>query len=418
MGLIDKILRRPNRDVFGKPYASFTEYAPVFTSFSGQIHEQELTRAAIERFATACSKLKPEIRGTANPRIIRAVESSPNDFMTWSTFLKRVATIYETDVTAFIVPEYAWDMKTIVGVYPLKCSNAEILDVSGEPWIRFNFPTGDNSALPLADVCVLSKFQYYSDFFGDPNCLENTMQLLHIQGEAQKYALKNGANIRFIGALAGQVREEEIEKKRERFVKGNLTSTNNGGIILYDTTFSDVRQVEPQSYTISPAEMERIENNVFNYFGINKKILQNDYDEDTWAAYYEGKVEPFAINLSDGLTQMLYSRREQINNRISFSSNRLEYASNASKRNMIRDMIDRGVLTINQALDILQLPQIGPEGDERVIRGEYVNASSISNVVSKTTVETVIDDNDPKTYDIDRDNTDTEESDKDIDPNN
>lgn len=387
MGLLKDIFVRPKKDVQGKEYTTFTEYSPVFSSFSGALHEQELTRACIERFATATSKLKPEIYGNAKPAITRAVNTYPNSKMTWNTFLKRLGAIYESDGTAFVVPEYAWDAKTIQGLFPIKCADAVILEHIGEPWIRFDFPTGENAAFPLSDVCIISKFQYYSDFFGDDNCLQATMDLLHSQEEAQEFAIKNGANIRFIGALAGQVREEDMEKKRKRFIDSNLSSQNTSGLMLYDQTFTSIQQINPQNYTISSDEMSRIEDNVFNYFGINKNILQNSYDENQWGAWYEGKVEPFAIALSDGLTKMLFTQREQLHNRISFSSNRLEYASNASKRNMIRDMIDRGVFTINQALEILQLPQIGEEGDIRVIRGEYLNAENISKQVSLTDEE-------------------------------
>ena len=35
-------------------------------------------------------------------------------------------------------------------------------------------------------------------------------------------------------------------------------------------------------------------------------------------------------------------------------------------------------MTTNQALDVWQMPQVGPEGDRRIIRGEYIDASLIS----------------------------------------
>lgn len=382
MGLIDAILGRKAKQkasAVAPAFETFTEYNPVFTSYAGGVYELELTRSAIDRFATACSKLKPEIEGSALPRIERAVKTSPNSWMTWPRFLYRLATIFECDTTAYVVPELSSDGTTVVGIWPLKADWAEVVDYAGEAWIRFHLPTGRTAAIELSNVCVISKYQYMSDVFGAGNNLDTTMQLLDAQAQAQKNAIKTGSTVRFIGQLSGQVREEDIKKKRDRFGADNLAEENNSGIMLYDQTFASVEQIKPYSYAISDSEMARITESVYNYFGTNSAILQNSYNEEEWNAYYEGKVEAFAIQLGDGLSHMLYTQRERSRNRISFSSNRLEYASSPSKRNMIRDMLDRGVFCIDDAREILQMPPLpNGEGKVRVIRGEYIDASMMN----------------------------------------
>lgn len=378
MGFLDKIIRRPHNEVqSGKGFQTFTETTPIFTQYSGRIYEQELTRAAIERFATACSKLKPEIVGSANRAIVSAVNTQPNEFMTWSTFLKRLGAIFDIDGTAFVVAVLSPDGERTEGYFPLSCEVAEIVEYHGKPWVIFNFATGERSAIELEHVAILTKFQYSSDLLGEVNCLGQTMNLIHAQNEAQTAAIKNGARIRFIGSLTGQVREEDMKKKRERFIKDNLTADNANGLMLYDQTFDSIKQIEPQSYVISDSEMQRIEDNVCTYFGISKPILQNNFTEEQWDAWYEGRVEPFAIALSEGLTALSFTKREQLTNRITFSSNRLEYASSASKRNMVRDMVDRGIMTINEGREILQLPPL-EDGDTRIIRGEYKDADVVT----------------------------------------
>ena len=378
MGLIDKILGKKPQDDAAKaaPYFdTFTDYSPQFTTYNGGVYELGLTRSAIDRFATACSKLKPEIQGNAIPRISRAVATSPNSMQTWPRFLYRLATILECDTTAYVVPEYAWD-GSVCGIWPLKAEYAELVDYGGEPWVRFHFAAGGTAAIELSSVCVVSKFQYKSDIFGGGNVLDSTLNLMSLQDQAQESAIKNGQGLRFLGALTGQVREEEIEKKKQRFSRDNLSENNKSGILLYDQTFSRMEQIKPYSYAISDGEMNRITQSVYNYFGVNEKVLQNAYNEEEWNAFYEGKVEPFAIQLGDGLSHMLFTQQERRKNRISFSSNRLEYASSPSKRNMIRDMLDRGVFCIDDAREILQMPPLpNGEGRVRVIRGEYIDAS-------------------------------------------
>lgn len=386
MGLLDKIFgKKPHSEASGLGYQTFTEYEPVFTTWSGTIVEQELTRAAIERFATACSKLRPEIYGSANTQLVRAIHTQPNDMMTWSTFLNRVATCYEADGTAVVVPVFSKDYR-IIGFFPLKFSTADVIDLDGTPWIKFYFNVGEPAALRLSEVCIISKLHYESDIFGVPNCLGQTMQLIHAQAEAQENAIEKSAKIRFIGQLQGQVREDDMEKKRNRFIADNLSATNEGGLLVYDATWANITPIKQDSYVISPEEMKRIQDNVFNYFGINQGILQNSYDEETFSAWYEGKVEPFAIALGEGLSAMSFTPQERYSisqgrkNGITFSSNRLEYASTKSKVSVVCNMVDRGLMSINQALEVFQLPPVD-DGDTRVIRGEYVNVDSLNGKV-------------------------------------
>ena len=386
MKLVDYILGRkpqPKASDAASFFKTFTSYSPMFTSYNGGVYELELTRSAIDRFATACSKLKPEIIGTANPRISRAVRTAPNAWQSWPQFLYRLATILECDTTAYVVPELSpADGETVTGLWPLKCETAELVEFKGQPWVRFHFAAGDTAAIELSNVCIISKFQYTSDLFGERNKLDDTMKLLVAQSEAQQQAIKAGAAVRYIGALVGQVREDEIEKKRDRFSETNLSAKNASGIMLYDQTFANVEQVKPYSYAISDGEMNRITQSVYNYFGTNEKILQNSYNEEEWNAYYEGKIEPFALQLGEGLSQMLFTQQQRLRNQVSFSSNRLEYATSPSKRNMIRDMIDRGIFCIDDAREILQMPPLpNGEGQKRVIRGEYIDSSMLSNTV-------------------------------------
>lgn len=373
MGLLDKILPgKKHKDKVGAvSFESISDYAPAFSTYNGGVYEQALTRSAIHAFASACSKLAPEYHGSAKPRLARAFDTSPNAYTTWSRFLYRVATMYECDSTVAIVPSFSKDQVTIDGIWALKFDYAEVITWSNEPWIRFYLPNGEVMAIELYNVCLLSKYQYESDFFGTRNVLDSTMRLIHAQEEAQDSAIKNGARIRFIGAVEGMVKDEVMDEKRAKFTEDNLSEKNKSGLMIYDSTFRDLKQVTNQSYTIDNAEMERIKSNVFDYFGVNEDILQNKFTEDTWDAFYEGKCEPFAIQLGEGLSHMLYTQRERPNNTISFSANRLEYSSNASKRNMVRDMIDRGIMSINEAREILQMPAI-EGGDIRLIRGEYI----------------------------------------------
>lgn len=404
--ILDKILGKGS-----KPPVSAIETVgawPYTTGWQGSMYQQVLVRSVIERFAIACSKLKPEIKGSARPSIRRAIETSPNQFQTWPQFLYRCATLYMNNTTVCVVPTYRPGSDVQNGFYPVPLASAEVVDYHGEYWLRWRMPDGDERAVELKLVAIVNRFQYISDWFGDGNILASTLSMLKAQEEAQLQSMQDSAQIRFIGQLQGQVREEDMADKRDRFAKNNFSAENDTPLMLYDNTFTSIEQLKAQNWTIPSEEMERIENNVFDYFGINRKILQNSYDETAWDAFYEGIIEPFGLALGEAMSQATFTMRERPQNNIMFSSNRLEYSSAASKRNMNRDMTDRAIMTINEGRELLQLAPV-EGGDVFILRGEYKVGRTLSEIyeIQKAVVEAKtgdvpveLDDEDPA--DVDR----------------
>ena len=142
--------------------------------------------------------------------------------------------------------------------------------------------------------------------------------------------------------------------------------------MLIDAKYEDVKQLQTNQYTIDSAQMSQIKENVFNYFGTNEDILQNKFTSDQWGAYYEGKIESFAIEASLVHTNMRFTPHEiAFGNNIMFTANRLQYASNQEKLNIVTQLFDRGFLTHNQGLEVFNMASIGEAGEKRYIRKEY-----------------------------------------------
>ena len=179
--------------------------------------------------------------------------------------------------------------------------------------------------------------------------------------------IKNGASYRFMAQSDNWSTDEDLANEMERFNSYTFQNLKtSGGTILFPNTYKNIQQIKQESYKIDADQMKVIDTNVFNYFGVNEKILQNSAFGDEWLAFYEGAIEWLAIQLSDVLTRMLYSDRErQFGNRIWFSSNRLQYMSNADKMNAIAQMADRGLMTRNELREILNLtPLPEPYGSQ------------------------------------------------------
>lgn len=382
MGILDKLFpnrkQQENKELMEGYFKTLSAYTPSFTTYNGGIYEMELTRAAINAKATAISKLKPEFTGGAYSSLAKRLKFKPNPYMDTTKFLYRLATILSVNTTAFIIPLYGEDMRTIVGYYPLLPQNTEVIEVRGDPWLRYTFANGQKAAIELESVGILTNYQFENDFFGDGHePLMPTLQLMDIQKQGMQEAVKQSANIRFMAKLGQTVRPEDLEREQKMFSKQNLSVDNQSGVMMFDAKYSDVKQIESKPFVIDDKQTEQIKQNVFNYFGINEDILQNKFSEDTWNAFYEGSIEPFAIQLGLVMTNMTFTDKEIAHgNQIMWTANRLQYASNKTKLEMSTQLLDRGVLTINQVNEIWNLPPV-EDGDKRFIRREYVDVENL-----------------------------------------
>lgn len=382
MGLFEKIFRRPRGTIQTDGFFELLNgYTPVFTNAPESLYEMELIRAAIHSFASFCSKLKPEISGNAYKKLEKTLQFRPNPFMDTSKFVYRIATILSVNNTAFIVP-LEDEGGGIVGYYPILPQRCEVVEVKGEPFLRYTFSNGQRAAIEFDRVGILTQFQYDDDFFGTDNrALKPTMQLIHTQNQGIINGVKNSASIRFLAKIANMISAEDIAKERKRFTEDNLSADNQSGMIIYDSKFSDLKQVDSKPFVVNPLQMQQINDNVFHYFGTNAAIIQNKYREDEWNAYYEGKVEPFALQLSLVMSNMTFTPREIAhNNAIHWTANRLQYASNQTKLSISTQLFDRGLLTRNGVMDIWNMAHV-EDGDKYYIRKEYTEVSELGREV-------------------------------------
>lgn len=375
--LKDYIFKNKKQIVIDSYFKMLNGYSPVFTTYEGGLYEMDLTRAAVQRFASHCSKLKPEITGTAKKYLEKTLQFRPNYFMDTTKFLARLATILEVDNTAFIIPvedEYG----RTVGLYPLLPMRCEIVEAAGVVYLRYSFENGEHAAIEFDRVGIMTQYQYSNDLFGEDNKpLRPTMQLLHTQNEGIINAVKNSANIRFLAKVANMLKPEDIKKERERFTEDNLSADNKSGMIIYDNKFSELKQVESKPYTVNALQMQQINENVFIHFGTNMDIVTNKYDENTFNAYYEGKIEPFAVQLSLVTSNMLFTQREQsVGNMLTWTANRLQYASNTTKLQVSTQLFDRGLINRNGVMDIWNMAHV-EDGEKYYIRKEYTEVSEL-----------------------------------------
>ena len=352
-----------------------TGYEPHFSSWNRSLYESELGRASINALATHISKLDVKTYGAAKPALRRKLEHGPNEFQTWPQFLARAATIFYNCNTLFYVP--VWDkFGEISGIYAPLPERCEIVQYNGIPYLRYEFAFGQKCAIELEYCGIMTRMQYKNDFFGETNhALIPTMELINMQNQGIEEGVKNSARYAFIAKLSNFAKPEDLARERQRYTEENFgKDAKAGGLLLFPNTYTDIQQVTTKPFTVDADTMKIIEKNIYQWFGVNEDILENKFNSETWAAFYEGAIEPWAIQCSTVLTKMLFTFREQSQgNYVMLTANRLQYMSNADKLNVSAQLLDRGIMSINDVRQIWNLPPVDG-GDQRIIRGEYYNA--------------------------------------------
>lgn len=380
MGLLEKLFPGRTAAAQAVTYFEALNYKPVFHNWRGAIYEQELVRSAIDALARHSSKLQFTVKGSAKPALQNKLNHGPNEYQTWSQFLYQARTILEVDTTLFIVPVYD-RYGDMTGIYPINPRSASIEEYNGKQekfkgklFVKYVFAKNQTASVELENCAILTRFQYDHEFFGGGNeALKDTLDLLHLQKQGIEEGIKNSASFRFMAKHKRFIDPDDLAKEQNRFTEKHLSG--KGGMLLFPNEFDDIKQIDSKPFVVDAKQQELINTNVSNYFGVNTDILQNKAMGDAWSAFYEGAIETFAIQLSETLTKMCFTFREQSNGcKVMFTSNRMQYMSNKDKLEVSSLMVDRGIISINDAREIWNLPPV-EDGDRRVIRGEYYDAT-------------------------------------------
>ena len=383
MGMLEKIFgkrEQPQALKNAQTFKLLEGYTPAFTTWRGSVYESELIRAALDAWGRHAAKLKPNAKGSAQKELRNRLEVRPNAFQEWSKFMYQTAVILGARNNSFLVKtrdEYG-NATGIINVIP---DSWELVEYLGEPWIRFTLQQGRKRAERLTEVGILTRYQYRSELFGASNeALKPVLDLITMQRQGIEEGIRNGASYRFMAQSDNWASDEDLGQEMERFNKFTFGNKKNaGGVLLFPNTYENVKQLTQEAYKVNADQEKVIKENVFDYFAVNEDILQNKAFGDAWLAFYEGFVEWFAIQLGEVMSGMVYTDRERTayGNQIFFTSNRLQYMSNADKLNAVTQLGDRGLATRNELREILNLEPLPKEiGDQIPARGEYYDVTN------------------------------------------
>lgn len=361
--------------------AELTGFTPTFTAWSGDAYANDIFRGGVDAIARNAAKLKgshvltfsDHSRAEGKCSINRLLQVEPNPYMTAYDMLYRLTTHYYLYNNAFAVISRGANGHP-VALFPVRATQAEFYqDATGTLYVKLYFPNGSDYTFLYSDVIHLKRHFNSNDLLGDPNdALTPALELAHTENEGIVNGIKSGVTLRGILHFTQILAPEKLQEQKDRFVKDFLSLENTGGVAATDQQ-STFEPIESKPVVIDAANMQMTRTKIYNYLGISEAIVNSSYTDDQWAAFYESVIEPLAQLMGEEFTRKLFSSREQaFGNSVLFESGRLQIISNSAKITMLKELMPMGLLTVNQALDILNLPSV-PDGDRRIQSLNYVD---------------------------------------------
>lgn len=380
MGVFDKLFKKKSLTVGG---AALINEPGIFTTWSGDAYSNDIYRGAVDAIARNCGKLKGShvIRYADHEtkdgdcKLNRLLQLQPNAYMNAYDFLYKVVTRLLIYNNSFAYLERD-ERGVVIAIYPVTCSYVEFLtDASGRLFVRFTLESGVTTILPYEDLIHLRRNFNNNSLLGDSNdALTPALELAHTENEGIINSIKTGASIRGILHYTQVMAPELLKKEKEAFMQDYLQMSNNGGVVATDSK-TEYTPIDSKSVVIDPDQSKETKTKIYNYLGISESIVNSSYDENTFAAFYESVIEPIAVALGMEFTRKIFNAREQAyGNAIVFDSGRLQFTSNATKVQLIKELMPMGLLTVNQALEILNLPGV-PDGDKRLQKLDFIDQS-------------------------------------------
>lgn len=381
--------------IFKKKDTSFKEKSKAipfnieawhYRRFSGELLDIDTIVACIDALArnlakmrlTAIRRDKDQIAVTDFTSDIARVLKQPNKYMTQYDFIYKIAGMYYVSNNVYIWPEYN-NKGELINLWPINYRTAKIYEYDDVELIKFELKKNHYYTIPYSQIIHLRNQYIEDELYGDSNdAFKAIADLMDAQNQGIKGGIKNSALIRGILKALQVMKEEDIKAARDRFLEDNFNVQNNGGIMLVDGKF-DYTPIESKPYVVDADTRKETREAAYSYFGVNEDFIQNKFTSEKYEAIYEGRLEPFAVMLTDALTKHLFTERERsFGNQIEANMSKLKYQPLSQVTSMISATRELGLFTRDEYREMLGYEPLGPErgGDEIMIAVNNYDSST------------------------------------------
>ncbi len=351
--------------------------------WNGKLYESDIVRACIRPRVKSMGKLVAKhIRDSTasggefkvNPETyMRFLLEEPNPYMTGQMLQEKITTQLALNNNAFIL--IIRDSHGIpCELYPIPSTMVEaIYDSQCNLYLKFYFTNGQQATFPYDQIIHMRDDYNENDIFGnEPGpALADLMNVVGTIDHGIINAIKNSGIVKWLLKYNTSLRPEDLKSNVKQFADSYLKiESDTVGVAGVDAK-ADATRVEPKDYVPNAAQTDRTTDRIYSFFNTNKKIVQSNYTEDEWNAYYESRIEPDARQMSEEYTRKLFSRKDrEAGNKIIFEASSLQYASMSTKLSLL-GAIDRGTMNTNEWRNIMNLAP-APHGDEYIRRLDTV----------------------------------------------
>lgn len=351
----------------------------TLSSFSGSVYDEATVRSCIHSIATNCAKLKPQHRKNKkyiDDKLNKFLFLRPNQYMNSFDFIYKIVTQLLCTNNAFVYIHYD-EIGRITGFYPVNFSDTRLLEYEGEMFLEFSFLNGKKVCLPYSELIHIRRHFNEHDIFGSSQIkpLQTPLNVLNAINQGIINSINLSAGLRGLLQFKSVTPPERQKAIKDEFVKSYLSINNADGFATLDST-ADFKELKVQPQTADDKQTSIARENVYRFFNISENIVRSSYTEEEYNAFYSSVVEPIAIQLSLEFTYKVFTDKELTSgNEIIFSAERMTFASNSTKAEVIAKLMPLGIYSINQACEIMEMPKINEDfADRHIISLNYVNA--------------------------------------------
>lgn len=347
-------------------------YQSQFTNYDGKFYDDTDIRACVDAIARNGAKLNPKhIRQNkngfenVNDSLQRLLSKKPNELQNAYKFYYQVISELELYNNAIIYISRDENFK-VLGLYPIHYQTIKFYELNNDIYIQFHFGNGKNRFVALKDCIHLTRFVSNDGISGGNNQpIIKTLSFKHILDEGIINAIKTTQSIKgVIKTTKAMLKPEDVKAMRDQFVADFIDNSDGSGIGGLDAA-SEFKPIELNPKTADETQIKSIDNKLLSYYGVSEAIVQSKYTEDEWNAFYESVIEPIGLQMSLEFSNKLFTASEIYHgNEIIFTSNRLQYASNDTKINLLR--YGNNIMKINEMREILNLEPV--EDGDRIMQ--------------------------------------------------
>ena len=366
---------------------------PVFSQFGDNIYASDIVQSIVDCIVTEMTKLTPKhIRTEGNDRVpvksaVQRVLNNPNYLMTRSDFMSKIVWNLFLNYNALVYPIY--DNGTLVEMYPLQPKVVDFLeDEKGKLFIKMRFENNQEFTIPYENIIHIRYKFSFNDFLGgnkngqpDNSALLKLLNMNDNLMEGTLRAMKTSFNVNGILKSGAIMDREKTDKMVAEF--NEKLKRGDSGILGVDGK-SEYIPIDKKPQLIDPETLKFIDSRILRMFGVSMPILTGDYTKEQYDAFYQKKIEPLVIAISQAFTKGLFTVNERNHgNEVVFLPRALVFMSTTQVLEALRILGDSGDLYSNEKRMALGYEPLEELNGKRMQSLNYVNAEIADKVQLK-----------------------------------